>query len=105
MGVFANSMSEIQSLKQLIAEGKRGRETEYVEFEGSTMEEITYNLNAITRKLNSQQEYVFSMVIGRECWKLLTQHHSLMQHFLLTAYYAFNILTHGLTPQEKAEFT
>ena len=28
-----------------------------------------------------------------------------MQHFLLTVYYANNLLTHGLSPQEKAELT
>ena len=65
MCVFANTLPEIQSLKQLVRQGKRANEVEYVEFEGNTMEEITYNLNAITRKLNSQEDYLFSMVIGR----------------------------------------
>jgi hypothetical protein len=43
--------------------------------------------------------------LGAECWRLLQIHSSLMQHFLFVAYYASNILTHGLSSQEKAEIT
>ena len=95
MCVFTNNLTEVQSLKTLFE--KRGKEG-YVDLEGRAVEEITYNLNMITRKLNYEREYGFSLVLGAECWRLLKVHSSLMQHFLFAAYYANNILTHGFTP-------
>ena len=56
----------------------------------------------ITRKLNYESEFKYSLILGAECWGLLKAHSSLMQHFLLASYYARNVLTHGFTPQEKA---
>lgn len=45
------------------------------------------------------------MIVGPQCWKHLNLHTSLMQHFLFTVYYSQNILTHGFSPQEKAQIT
>lgn len=41
--------------------------------------------------------------MGPKCWKHLKTQGYLMQHFLFAGYYSQNILTHGFTPQEKAE--
>ena len=59
----------------------------------------------ITRKLNYEKDYKFTIIIGSECWNLLDGHSSLMQHFLFAAYYSNNILTHGFTSPEKAQIT
>lgn len=98
--IFAHQMTEVQSLRPLLR--REEGEDDFVELEGRAVEEITYNLNMITRKLNFEQEYRFSLIVGAECWSLLKAHSSLMQHFLLAAYYANCILAHGFTPQEKA---
>ena len=101
--IFAHNMTEVQSLRPLLR--REEGEDDYVELEGRAVEEITYNLNMVTRKLNFEWEYRYSLIVGAECWNLLKAHSSLMQHFLLNAYYANCILAHGFTPQEKAEIT
>ena len=53
----------------------------------------------ITRKLSYEKEYRYTLIIDSLCWSLLKVHSSLMQHFLLAAYYSSTILTHSFSPQ------
>jgi hypothetical protein len=59
MCIFTNNLAEVQSLKSLLEpdgpKEKKDQKIDYVELESKNVEEIAYNLNAITRKLASEK--------------------------------------------------